>query len=84
MANKKYKLSDNSIAQLVKLLQLGLLTGTDVADNFRMMEFVVSKNTLEPDPEYMETFEKNLSSLQDQADALSAENVKAPGFRGFN
>ena len=76
---EKLKLSDSSIAQIVKLLQLGLLTGTDVADQFRTLELVQVGNRLEPDPEYMEVFEKNLQKLQDEADALSTKKVK-PGF----
>jgi len=33
------QLSDGSIAQLVRLLQLAILTGTDVSDNFRTIQF---------------------------------------------
>lgn len=72
MSKKKvYKLSDDSIAQLVKLLQLGILSGTDIVDNFRTLELVTNGDTLDPSPEYLETFEANLQKLQDDADALS-------------
>ena len=33
-----YKLSDEVLAQIARLVQLGILTGTDVVDNLRMME----------------------------------------------
>ena len=51
--NSKLKLSDNTISQLVKLLQLGILTGTDIADQFRTIELVQKDGLLEPDPEYL-------------------------------
>tara|TARA_Y100000034_G_C6853115_1_gene387265 strand:+ start:899 stop:1108 length:210 start_codon:yes stop_codon:yes gene_type:complete len=60
------KLSDNSIAQLVRVLQLAIITGTDVSDNIRMMEFVEEDDFLMIDPDYLETFEANLQKLQDE------------------
>ncbi len=42
--NSVYKLSDDVIAALGKLLQLAILTGTDVTDWFRMIEIT-------PDPQ---------------------------------
>jgi hypothetical protein len=83
MAKKKvYKLSDDAIAQVVKLLQLGILSGTDIADNFRTLEFVVENNKLYPSPDYLETLENNLQKLQDQVDTLSSN--KPVGFNGLN
>jgi len=60
------KLSNNSIAQLVRVLQLAIITGTDVSDNIRMMEFVEEDDFLMIDPDYMETFEANLQKLQNE------------------
>ena len=34
----KYTLTDEVISHLVKLLQLGLLEGTDITDHFRRIE----------------------------------------------
>ena len=65
------KLSDNSIAQIVRLLQMAFLTGTDVSDNLRMLELVNEGNLLNVDPEYLKTFEENLLKLQDEAEALN-------------
>lgn len=81
--NTKLKLSDNTIAQLVKLLQLGILTGTDVADQFRTIELVQKDGLLEPDPEYIDLFEKNIQKLQDEADAL-ANPKSALTFKNAN
>jgi len=60
------RLSDNSIAQLVKLLQLAILTGTDISDNIRMVQFVENDGVLDLDPDYVENFEKNLEKMQDE------------------
>lgn len=59
-----YKLSDRSIAQIVRLIQLGILTGTDVTDQLRTFELCVgSENKMEPSPDFLESFEENLKSM---------------------
>lgn len=81
-SNVVYKLSDDAIAQIVKLLQLGILSGTDIADNFRTLALIVDGEQLVPSPAYLEAFEANMKKMQDDVDALSAErNV---GFKGFD
>ena len=83
MAKKKvYKLSDDAIAQVVKLLQLGILSGTDIADNFRTLELIVDDDKLVPSPEYLETLESNIQKMQDQVDSLTKN--QSTGFKGFN
>ena len=63
------KLSDHSIAQLVRVLQLAMLTGTDVSDNIRLMRFVDEEGFLIMDPDYLETFETNLQKLDDELES---------------
>lgn len=63
------KLSDNTIAHVVKLLQMAIMTGTDITDNFRMLELVESEGVLEIDQDYMHVFNQNL-------DRIIAEGVK--------
>jgi hypothetical protein len=66
---KVLKLSDNVIAQIVKLLQLGLITGTDVTDHFRTLRVVVAEdNLVEPDPDYMIEFEENVNKMLAEAE----------------
>ena len=65
------RLSDNSISQLVRVLQLALLTGTDITDNLRTMRFVDEDGILDPDPEYSENFENNLERLREEANKLN-------------
>ena len=37
-------LDDTTIAQIVKLIQMALLTGTDIVDHLRMMQMEVNEN----------------------------------------
>jgi len=58
-----YKLSDNTIAQVAKLLQVALLTGTDIVDNLRTLRLTLNGDALEPDAEYLTNFENNLNKM---------------------
>lgn len=60
------RLSDNSISQLVRVLQLAMLTGTDITDNIRLMRFVVEEGELDLDPEYVENFNNNLQAMEEE------------------
>lgn len=64
------KLHDSAISQIVRLIQLGILTGTDVSDQLRTLECVIEEGKLAPNPDYMEVFEKNLQTLQDSIPEL--------------
>lgn len=57
------KLSDNTIAHMVKLLQMAIMTGTDITDNFRMLELVEGDGVLEIDEDYMHVFNQNLDKI---------------------
>lgn len=67
--NKKQelKLSDEVIAQITRLIQLGILTGTDITDQMRLLRVVVGENNyLEPSEEflnYLDNLEVKLSEL---------------------
>ena len=65
------RLSDRTIAQLVKLLQLAILTGTDISDNLRTLRLVDQDGVLEVDEEYLQNFEENLQRMQDSAEKLA-------------
>lgn len=70
---KVYKLSDDSISQVAKLLQVALLTGTDIVDNLRTLELCVVKESLVPSPDYLENFETNLSKMIEQAEQAAGD-----------
>ena len=67
-SKKEYKLSDQVIAQITRLLQLGILTGTDVTDQFRTLRVVVGENGyVEPSPEFVDYMDSLETSLADAA-----------------
>jgi len=68
--SKSYNLSDRAIAQIIQLMQLGILTGTDVSDQMRTLRVVEgTNNKLEPCPEYMDMFNENLEKMRAMADS---------------
>ena len=69
-----YKLSDNTIAQVAKLLQVALLTGTDIVDNLRTMRLTLNGDALEPDVEYLANFESNLNKLIENLAEVTTQN----------
>ena len=71
----KYSLSDTSIAQIAKLLQLAIITGTDIVDNLRLMRLTAGEDgSLVPESEYLENFDKNLNKMIAQAAASQVES----------
>lgn len=59
-----YKLADSSISQIAKLLQLAIITGTDIVDNLRTLRLSTGdNNSLVPDVEYLSQFEDNLNKM---------------------
>jgi len=59
-----YKLSNEVISQIVQLVQLGILTGTDISDQIRMLRVVTGDDqTLDPCPEYMKIFNENMERM---------------------
>ena len=68
---KTYTMSDSCIAQIVKLIQLGILTGTDISDQLRAFEVVESKSgSLEPSPNFLENFENNIQKMSEEANRI--------------
>jgi hypothetical protein len=74
--NSTYKLSDDVIAALGKLLQLAILTGTDVTDWFRMIEVTHDPedgSKLIVDPGYTTRLEQQIEELERKAHAIVEE-----------
>lgn len=70
-----YKLSDQTIGQIAKLLQIAIITGTDIVDNLRTIRLNVNDaEQLDPTQDYLENFEANLSRMIDNL----AEQGKHP------
>lgn len=57
-------LEDSAIAQIVKLIQMALLTGTDIVDHLRMMQLEVNDNNkIVLNTEYAEIFNEQIEKM---------------------
>lgn len=63
------KLSDKTIAQIAKCLQVAILTGTDVVDNLRQLRLLADGDTLELDPQYTSDFEHGLAKMLEELES---------------
>jgi len=70
MNTNELKMNDDAINHLAKLLQMAILTGTDIMDNLRSATFVVHNDELHIHPDYHEAFEQN---IQNMMSALATE-----------
>lgn len=69
-----YKLHDSTIGLFAQLIQLALLTGTDIVDNFRTVQLVDDgSGNLVPDPAFQGQFMANINRMIEQADKMQAE-----------
>ena len=57
-------LDDTTIAQIVKLIQMALLTGTDIVDHLRMMQMEVGENNkIVLNEEYEKIFNEQVEKM---------------------
>ena len=67
------QLTDNAISHIAQLLQVAILTGTDVVDNLRAAKFVTNADgAIEVSPDYFETFTGNLQRMLEDAEGIQA------------
>jgi hypothetical protein len=74
---KMYQFSDEIISQVAKLVQLAIITGTDVVDNLRMIRVQSSEadeNTLVLTPEYRVVSENQIKTLLSELEGINLEN----------
>ena len=57
------QLHDTTIAQIVKLIQMALLTGTDIIDHFRMMQLKVEDDKVVLDEDYLKVFNESIDKM---------------------
>ena len=60
---KVLKLSDNVIAHVARLLQVSMLTGTDIVDHMRMIRLKEKESDLSLDEEYSSVFDGTLDKM---------------------
>ena len=61
------KLNDEVIAHVAKLVQLAILTGTDVVDHLRMMTLESSEGQLYLSEEYAKQSDENIQKMLNEA-----------------
>jgi Glu-tRNA(Gln) amidotransferase subunit E-like FAD-binding protein len=67
------KFSDEVISQIAQLLQVAMLTGTDIVDNLRTLRMVVNDGSLVSDPNFSEAFQENIQRMLIQAADLQQQ-----------
>ena len=71
------KLSDATIAHIAQLVQLAMLTGTDVVDHMRMMTLVENEGQLFLDPDYESQSDDNIQKMIQEAVRMQSETSES-------
>jgi hypothetical protein len=65
---QNFNLDDTVIAQIAKIIQVAILSGTDITDNLRQMSLSVnSEGKLGLSKEYVEIFNKGIAKMTEKA-----------------
>jgi hypothetical protein len=73
---EKMKLSDQVIGHIAQLVQLAILTGTDVVDHMRMVVLTENEGSLFLNEEYEKQSEDRLTRMIEEVNRLQAELVE--------
>ncbi|HIL99143.1 MAG TPA: hypothetical protein EYG51_25040 [Pseudomonadales bacterium] len=68
-----FKLSDKAIAQIARLLQVAILSGTDIVDNLRVIEFGVEDGLLIPTTEFLERIDSNVTGMLSELESAGVD-----------
>jgi hypothetical protein len=69
--SQQFSLSDEFIAQVAKLLQMAMLTGTSIGDNMRMLRVTPNEDAqLVLTEEYKKNFEDSITKMLAEAEAV--------------
>lgn len=68
-----YKVSDDLIAVFRELVQLSLLTGTNIVDHMRAVRVELVDGAVVPTEEYINQYNAYIEELERQAEKLQAE-----------
>lgn len=76
--NVVFKMGDDLIAVVRELVQLSILTGTNIVDHLRAIHIEVDAETgkLIPTVQYVEAYNTMVQDLQKQAEAAAVEYEK--------
>ena len=73
MKDKDFKLDDNVIAHIARILQVSMLTGTDIIDHMRMIRLTSKEESLVLQEEYANVFDGSLDSMLKNAQEKKGE-----------
>lgn len=72
--SQRYNLSDEFIAQVAKLLQMALLTGTNIGDNLRLVQLTPNDDgKLTLTEEYKKSFEASIEKMLAEAEDIKEQ-----------
>lgn len=74
MENKVFKLEDSVVGHIAKVLQVALLTGTDIIDHMRMIRLSDSDQGLVLEEEYKSAFDGSLDTMLENAQQKTSES----------
>ena len=63
MSKENLKLDDSVVGHIAKLLQVALITGTDIIDHMRMIRLTSEESNLVLQKEYQEIFDSSLEKM---------------------
>ena len=67
-----FNLSDTAIAHIAKILQVAILTGTDISDNLRQFELTTDENgKLTVSENFVKTFNENVEKMMNEVQAVN-------------
>ena len=86
MSDNTFTLSDDTIAHIAKVLQVAILTGTDIVDNLRQIQLEADGRSLLLSPDTVENFENNIQNLMDSvaSEDTDTDSSTAPSFDSGN
>ncbi len=76
MKQEELRLTDTAIGHIAQLLQVAILTGTDIIDNLRTAKFVVRDGTIEVSPNWSEVFQSNIQKMMEEANQALENNAQ--------
>ena len=68
-----YRLGDDVIAVIRELIQLSLLTGTNIVDHMRAVRVEVIEGAVVPTEEYIAAYNAQIEEMSKQAEAQTEE-----------
>lgn len=70
------RLHDNTIGHIAKLVQVAILTGTDVIDHLRMVSLNEEDGMLLVDQEYLDVFDNQIQKMLSNAVSKTQDDVE--------